>query len=80
MYPESAEAATVAGDPMYTLAKGLPIRPLKLRVDAVIQTSSSARSPMCPPKHAPHVELVTTAPASINVSTYPRRMASFKMS
>ena len=65
----TAEAATVAGDPIYTLASGLPIRPLKLRVDAVMHTSPSASSPMWPPKHAPQVELVTTAPASISVST-----------
>ena len=51
------------------LADGLPIRPWKFRVEAVMQTSSSARRPMCPPKQAPQVELVTTAPASINVST-----------
>ena len=54
---------------MKTLAFGLPMRPWKLRVDAVMHTSSSASRPMCPPKHAPHVELVTTAPASISVST-----------
>ena len=44
--PVTAEAATVAGEPMNTSACGLPMRPLKLRVDAVMQTSPSARSPM----------------------------------
>ena len=69
MTPVTAEAATVAGEPMKISAFGLPMRPLKFRVEAVMHTSSSASSPICPPKQAPHVELVTTAPASIRVST-----------
>ena len=69
MTPVIAEAATVAGEPMKIWALGLPMRPLKFRVDAVMHVSSSPRRPMCPPKQAPHVELVTTAPASISVST-----------
>src|ERR1700722_17434605 len=67
--PAIADAATVAGDGMNTSAEGLPMRPLKFRVDAVMHTSPSPSPPICPPKHAPHVELVTTAPASIRVST-----------
>ena len=46
MTPVTAEAATVAGEPIKTLEVGLPIRPLKFRVDAVMQTSSSASRPM----------------------------------
>ena len=67
--PVTADAATVAGDPMNTLAVGLPMRPWKFRVDAVMHTSPSASNHIWPPKHAPHVELVTTAPASIKVDT-----------
>ena len=40
--PVTAEAATVAGDPMYTLAFGLPMRPWKLRLALLIVTSLAA--------------------------------------
>ena len=36
-------------------ADGSPMRPLKLRVDAVMQTSPGPRTPKCPPLQAPQV-------------------------
>ena len=45
------------------------MRPLKLRVLAVTQTSPAPSTPMWPPTQAPHVAAVTTAPASTSVST-----------
>jgi hypothetical protein len=44
--PVNADAATVAGDPMYTLELGSPMRPLKLRVVDVMHTSSGPITPM----------------------------------
>src|SRR6188472_2350945 len=71
MYPVIADAATVAGDPMYTLELGSPMRPLKLRVVAVMHTSSGPITPMCPPPHAPHVGGAIIAPASASFSSAP---------
>ena len=45
------------------------MRPLKLRVLAVMHTSSGPSTPMWPPTQAPQVAGVTTAPASISVAT-----------
>ena len=50
-------------------ADGSPMRPLKLRVLAVMHTSSGPSTPMWPPRQAPQVAGVTTAPASIRVAT-----------
>jgi len=50
-------------------AVGSPMRPLKLRVLAVMQVSPAPSTPMWPPKQAPQVAGVTTAPASISVCT-----------
>ena len=44
------------------------MRPLKLRVLAVMQVSFGPSTPMWPPPQAPQVAGVTTAPASISVS------------
>ena len=38
--PSTAEAATVAEEPIYIFAVGSPMRPLKFRVDAVTTTFS----------------------------------------
>ena len=43
------------------------MRPLKLRVEAVMQVSSGPTTPIWPPPQAPHVALVTSAPASTSV-------------
>ena len=64
-----AAAATVAGEAMKIFALAAPMRPLKLRVLAVMQTSPGPSVPMWPPQQAPQVAGVTTAPASSNVST-----------
>ena len=45
------------------------MRPLKLRVLAVMHTSSGPSTPIWPPTQAPQVAGVTIAPASISVAT-----------
>ena len=67
--PVNAEAATVAGEPMYTFELGSPMRPLKLRVVAVMHTSSGPMTPMWPPPHAPQVGGAMIAPASVSFSS-----------
>src|SRR5208337_3262562 len=69
--PVTAEAATVAGEAKYTLAWVLPILPMKFLLDVLTQTSFAASNPMCPPKHGPHAEPQTMAPASVNTSIKP---------
>ena len=54
MWPVSAEAATVAGEPRKISASALPILPMKLRLCVPMQRSPGPRSPPCPPKHGPH--------------------------
>ena len=76
MVPAIAEAATVAGEAMYTRELGSPMRPLKFRVLEVMQTSCSASTPMWPPPQAPHVGGAMVAPASIRVTMAPLFMAS----
>ena len=44
------------------------MRPLLLRVLAVMQVSLAPSRPMWPPLQAPQVGLVTTAPASMKIS------------
>ena len=67
MKPVSAEAATVAGDAIHTCELGSPMRPLKLRVLDVMQTSSGPSTPMWPPPQAPQVGGAIIAPASSRV-------------
>src|SRR5271169_2712392 len=66
--PATAEAATVAGEAMKMRALGSPMRPLKLRVLAVMHVSPGPSTPIWPPPHAPQVALVTPAPASSSVA------------
>ena len=63
------EIRTVEGEAMKMRAEGSPIRPLKLRVLAVMQTSFGPSTPIWPPMQAPQVAVVTMAPASISVCT-----------
>jgi len=67
----TAEAATVAGEAKYTLALVLPILPIKFLFEVLTQISSAANNPMCPPKHGPHAEPQTIAPASVKISSKP---------
>jgi len=50
------------------MALGSSMRPLKLRVLALMQVSRGPRTPIWPLKQAPQVAGVTTAPASIRVA------------
>ena len=45
-----------------------------------MQTSLLPNTPKCVPTHAPHVELVKTAPASMNISKRPSLLACFHIS
>ena len=64
MIPFTAEAAAVAGLARYTSDLGWPILPTKLRFVVDTQRSPSARMPMYPPRHAPHVGVEITHLAS----------------
>src|SRR5450756_1163227 len=57
-------------------ASGLPMRPWKLRLAVLRQTSPSARMPSWMPTQAPQPGLVTTAPASQNTSNRPSAAAA----
>src|SRR5437867_704140 len=46
MYPAIAEAATTAGEPRYALASRSPMRPLKLRLVALMPTSPALSVPI----------------------------------
>jgi hypothetical protein len=69
--PVTAEAATVAGEAKYTLAWVLPILPITFLFEVLTQTSPAANNPMWPPKHGPHAEPQTIAPASVKISIKP---------
>ena len=47
------------------------MRPTKLRFEVEMQRSFAARIPIYPPRHAPQVGLLTTAPASTKISISP---------
>src|SRR5712691_12096392 len=69
--PVTALAAATAGLDRYTNAFGWPIRPGKLRLVVLRHTSPSPSTPMCPPRHAPHVAVVHAAPAARKVRISP---------
>src|SRR5205807_3600602 len=69
--PVTALAAATAGLERYTRAFGCPIRPGKLRLVVLKQTSPSPSTPICPPRHAPQVAVVHAAPAARKVPIKP---------
>src|SRR5436190_24029596 len=71
MNPASALAATTAGEPKYTSASRSPMRPLKLRLVALIATSPSWTRPRPRPMHAPQPGGNGIAPASSKVFQSP---------
>jgi len=52
--PVIADAATVALEPRYIKAAGLPILPLKFLLAVEITVSPSAGMPLCVPTQGPH--------------------------
>ena len=75
MTPVVADAAATAGLARYTSESVCPIRPTKLRLRALATARSPAAStPIWPPRHGPHVGVLTTAPASMKTSVSPSRM------
>ena len=71
MCPAIAEAVTVAGDAIYISEEGLPIRPIKFRLEDAIHRSPEANNPICAPGHGPHVGLQTRASDRRKVSISP---------
>ena len=67
-------AAAVAGLIRWTIPP-LPMRPLKLRLVVLAQTSPLASTPLLMPRHAPQVALVTQKPASAKIPSSPSRSA-----
>ena len=71
-HPAMAEAAATAGEARIISEVVWPMRPTKFRLVVETVRSPSAITPMCPPRHGPHVGVETAAPASINACMYPR--------
>src|SRR5437762_9908334 len=69
--PASALAATTAGEPKYTSASRSPIRPLKLRLVALIAVSPFFTKPRPRPMQAPQPDGSGIAPASSSVFQSP---------
>src|SRR6266487_5771312 len=69
--PAKALAATTAGDPKYTYASRSPIRPLKLRLVALIAVSPFCTRPRPRPMHAPQPGGSGIAPARMRVCQSP---------
>src|ERR1700731_4375084 len=69
--PASALAATTAGEPRYTCASGSPMRPLKLRLVALIAVSPLLTRPPPKPMHVPQPGGSGIAPASTKVCQSP---------
>src|SRR6266567_1311373 len=71
MNPANALAATTAGEPKYTYASRSPIRPLKLRLVALIAVSPFCTRPRPRPMHAPQPGGNGMAPAFTRVCQSP---------
>ena len=56
---------------LYTSESTCPIRPTKLRLVVDTALSPAAITPICPPRHGPHVGVETTAPALTNIVMRP---------
>src|SRR5437667_11903107 len=69
--PASALAATTAVEPKYTYASRSPMRPLKLRLVALIAISPFCTKPRPRPMQAPHPGGSGIAPAPIRVCQSP---------
>ncbi len=70
MTPVSAAAAHVAGLARYTASSAVPLRPLKLRLNARSETAPVGGA--CPnPTHGPHADSSTRAPAAIKSASAP---------
>src|SRR5437016_5798683 len=69
--PANALAATTAGEPKYTYASRSPMRPLKLRLVALIAISPCSTKPRPKPMHAPQPDGSGIAPASTRVCQSP---------
>src|SRR6266540_3639899 len=69
--PANALAATTAGEPKYTYASRSPMRPLKLRLVALIAVSPFCTRPRPSPIHAPHPGGSGIAPAPNRVCQSP---------
>src|SRR5437762_11644566 len=69
--PASALAATTAGEPKYTYASRSPMRPLKLRLVALIAISPFCTGPRPRPMQAPHPGGNAIAPAPSSVCQSP---------
>src|SRR5258705_11613478 len=69
--PANALAATTAGEPKYTSASRSPIRPLKLRLVALIAISPFCTRPRPRPMQAPQPDGNGMAPASTKVFQSP---------
>src|ERR1700716_3397444 len=69
--PASALAATTAGEPKYTRASRSPMRPLKLRLVALIAISPFSTRPRPKPMHAPQPDGRGMAPASTRACQSP---------
>src|SRR5260370_12605851 len=65
--PANALAATTAGEPKYTCASRSPIRPLQVRLVALIAISPCFTKPRPKPMHAPQPDGSGIAPASTRV-------------
>ena len=70
-----ALAAATAGLARYTSESTCPIRPTKFRFVVETHRSPAARIPIYPPRHGPHVGVLTIAPAWIKVCTSPSSIA-----
>jgi len=73
--PVIAEAATTLEFDKYTEDLGSPILPLKFLFVVEMQLSPSLSTPMWPPRQGPQPGLQIIAPASMNVSIYPKCIA-----
>src|SRR5207247_11126745 len=69
--PAKALAATTAGEPRYTNASRSPMRPLKLRLVALIAVSPFCTRPRPRPMHAPQPGGSGMAPAPTRVCQSP---------
>src|SRR5205823_7999613 len=69
--PANALAATTAGEPRYTSASGSPIRPLKLRLVALMAVSPLPTRPRPKPMHVPQPGGSGMAPALTKVCQSP---------
>ena len=76
IWPATAAAATVYGEPKYTNASFEPMRPWKLRLVEEMHTSPSAIIPAPKPAHAPQPDGSKIPPASVIVANVPSAAAS----